>query len=444
MSDLMHEWLVRGIAAAKTGKSSDKKAARTCLTHVIGANGAHPKQKACAWLWLSEIEDDPAHKQQCLEKVLALEPNNSLARHGLTLLDGQANEAITPAPPKPKVKPAPASKTPVVRRYVCPKCGGKMTFNASRHFLVCAYCDNHFSEPEAIQQGAQASVQEQNFLATLPTVKAQHWQLATARIINCQGCGATFTLPLLEITGDCPFCGSAHVIETAPCDDLIEPGGILAFQFDADIATRHIRAWLARQHFRPERSGQPITISRPRGIYLPFWTFDIGGGLSWEIYLSDQIEWLSRNYPVYADDLLVAASHSLPLGLMNKVSDYDTQKLVPYTSDLLAGWPTEIYQISLAAASLVARQQVVTEARRHALNQMGWETLLHAPQIDSTGVLVESYKLVLLPVWIASYRFQHQRYRLLINGQTGNVAGEKPLNGVQKLLAGLSGSQDQA
>lgn len=329
-----------------------------------------------------------------------------------------------------------------------------MAFNAGRHSVICAYCDNHLSELEAIQQGTQASVVEQNFMTTLPTFKAQRWQLATAHAIRCQGCGATFTVPPLEITGDCPFCGSAHVIEMAASGDLIEPGGILAFQFNVDIAIQHIQAWLTAQRFQPERSGQPITISRPRGVYLPFWTFDIGGGLNWGIVFREgetdissmwtrqplgPVTWLDGSYPVYADDVLVAACHSLPLDLMNEVSNYNTRNLSPYSSDLLAGWSTEIYQISLAAASLVARQQVVTEARQHILTQLGWKTFLHTPQIGSAGVIVESYKLVLLPVWIASYRYQQQRYRLVANGQTGTVTGEKPRNSLQKALAGLLG-----
>jgi hypothetical protein len=455
MFDLMHDWLVRGIAAAKTTDPHDREAARACFKQVVRSRGTRPEQKVCAWLWLSEVEDDLTHKRQCLERALALEPNNPPALYGLALLDGRLKEAATPTTPKPQATPARASKAPAVRRYVCPKCGGKMTFNASRHSLICAYCDNHLSELEAIQQDTQASVQEQNFLATLPTATAQRWELAAARTINCQGCGATFTLPPLKITGECPFCGSPHVIETAPSDDLIEPEAILAFQFDVEIATQHIQTWLAEQPFKLERSGQPITTSRPRGVYLPFWTFDIGGELSWRSMaeVSRQFSavlnnffgsehqdlWNQGSYSVYADDLLVPASHSLPLNLMNTVSDFNTTALSPYTGDLLAGWPTEIYQISLAAASLVARQQSVTKARQRLLYQISWKTFSHTPQIGSAGVLVESYKLVLLPVWIASFCHKHERYRLLVNGQTGQVAGEKPRSGMQQALKELLG-----
>ncbi len=49
--------------------------------------------------------------------------------------------------------------------------------------------------------------------------------------------------------------------------------------------------------------------------------------------------------------------------------------------------------------------------------------------------MITSYRLVLLPVWLAGYRYRGQRHQVLVNGQTGAVAGEVPRGGVQKLLA---------
>jgi hypothetical protein len=37
--------------------------------------------------------------------------------------------------------------------------------------------------------------------------------------------------------------------------------------------------------------------------------------------------------------------------------------------------------------------------------------------------------LVLLPVYLLSYRYGDKLYRFLLNGQTGHVAGDKPLSG---------------
>ena len=58
---------------------------------------------------------------------------------------------------------------------------------------------------------------------------------------------------------------------------------------------------------------------------------------------------------------------------------------------------------------------------------------------DHTGILIESYKLALLPVWLSGYRYQGKRYTLAINGQTGEVVGDVPRGGVQRMLARVFG-----
>ena len=137
-------------------------------------------------------------------------------------------------------------------------------------------------------------------------------------------------------------------------------------------------------------------------------------------------------YSKFYDDLLVSASHSPFLGLLTGVADFDTHALRPYSSDFLADWPVEVYQISLAAASLVARQRAVREARRHLTRQLD---PLQDLKVDEMNVKVSSYKLVLLPVWLSNYHWNRQQYPLMVNGQTGKVVGEVPLSRFQKFMA---------
>ncbi len=38
----------------------------------------------------------------------------------------------------------------------------------------------------------------------------------------------------------------------------------------------------------------------------------------------------------------------------------------------------------------------------------------------------ETFKHILLPVWMAAYKYAGKSYRFLVNGQTGEVQGERP------------------
>lgn len=78
--------LARGIAAAKAG---DRNAAREILTRAVRRQ---PDSEA-AWLWLSSVLDTPQGRAHCLQRVLALNPDNQAARRGLAALD-----RVRPAP----------------------------------------------------------------------------------------------------------------------------------------------------------------------------------------------------------------------------------------------------------------------------------------------------------------------------------------------------------
>lgn len=439
MSDYVRDLLVRGIAAAKTNDPKDRDEARDYLNRVVRAADAAGDQKAKAWLWLSQLEDDPAKKRDCLENVLAIDPADPLARRGLAILDGRLNahDVIDPS----RLTPTPIEPAAKTRRYVCPQCGGKLAYAADKRALLCGYCGNTLTEYQALQQGAL--VQEQDFTATLPTARAHRWELATRRAVKCEGCGAAFTLPPAQLSGDCPFCGSAHIVITAAAHDLIRPDGVLPFQFDAEQARRHIHAWIDRQKFRPGDLDERAAVPAPRGVYLPCWTFDLGGQMTWHAQVYEERFGRKGYYPrsdlylIYHNDLIVPATHSIPKARLDNILDYDTRALVPYSIELLADRAAEIYQVPLADASLVARQRALEAGRRDVqLKTLAGEQIKDF-QMNSLGLIVESYKLALLPVWIGAYRYRGVSYEVIVNGQTGTTAGDVPRKGWQKALAGL-------
>ena len=441
MSDAVRELLVRGIAAAKTNDPKDKDEARHYLNRVVNAGDADYDQKSKAWLWLSQIEDDAAKKRDCLENVLAIDPSDPAARRGLAILDGRLKTEDIVNPDKPIAPAAPTA--PKVRRYICPECGGRMTYHPDKHALTCDYCGNRLTEYQAIQQGAL--VQEQDFTAALPTAKAHRWELATLRSLKCEGCGATFTLPATQISGTCPFCGSGHILETQASGDLIQPDSVLPFQFDAEAARKHVIKWIDDLKFRPGDLDERAAVAQPRGLYLPCWTFDLGGQMKWHALIGErcgkQTVWIPRDdiYLVYHDDLLVPASHTLPKELLDDVLKFETKALAPYSIDLLADRAVEIYQVSMADASLVARQRASHIGREYVLHHNLAGEQVKDFQMNSLGLIVESYKLALLPLWLTTYRYQREAFAVIVNGQTGQVAGQVPRSGMQKALAGIFG-----
>jgi tetratricopeptide (TPR) repeat protein len=89
MTDLSNpkELLQRGQAAARVGHRAE---AREMLRRAV----AITPDSTDAWLALAGVEDDPAEKIACFEKVLALDPENVEARLGLEML--QRNDPVSP------------------------------------------------------------------------------------------------------------------------------------------------------------------------------------------------------------------------------------------------------------------------------------------------------------------------------------------------------------
>ena len=57
-----------------------------------------------------------------------------------------------------------------------------------------------------------------------------------------------------------------------------------------------------------------------------------------------------------------------------------------------------------------------------------------------TQISDATFKHVLLPVWMAAYKYRGKTYRLVVNGQSGRVQGERPWSVVKILFALLAGA----
>jgi DNA-directed RNA polymerase subunit RPC12/RpoP len=426
-------WLNMGAAAVRAG---DKEDARFYLERALNSD-PDLEDETQIWYWLSRITDDPVEKRRLLQDVVISEPGHVEARRELAILEGRLNpEAIRD--PREEQKPVAAANNGA-RRYVCPQCGGRLAYDAAKAALACDYCGHESTS--FLAPAGDDTVEEQDFLATLPTDRGHTWELPVARRLTCQGCGANFTLPPAQSTASCPFCGSAHVAEAERGPDLIAPEAVIPFGWDAEAVTRDILRWLAEPRGGPAGLARRAILLAPKPVYLPFWTFNVLGQVTWRGALAaeygDEPKPVSGAEPVWLDNFLVPASHTLPQKVLAALTDFDLSALAAYSPDLLADWPVEVYQIPLGDASLVAHQRAYDAAMKAVRQGFSTGQSIHGLSCDSSGVYVDSFKLVLLPVWVASYRYGGKEYPVVVNGQTGAVHGQRPPSGLKKLLGGL-------
>lgn len=107
--------LAQGIALAQAGQRAQ---AYSLLLDVVERDQRNEQ----AWLWLSAVTENLDDQRICLENVLTLNPNNTLARERLAALAGNGTQ----------------SGTPPSHRVICPQCGAH-NYDFVRQCKACGY-----------------------------------------------------------------------------------------------------------------------------------------------------------------------------------------------------------------------------------------------------------------------------------------------------------------
>ena len=420
MDNYSKDLLRTGIIEAKAG---DRNAARSYLDRAIYMTGSH-EILAEAWFWMSEVTDEPSEKRKALENCLAHDLRHARARRSLAVLDGKL-KAVDMISPDSLPEAPEGLRAANAQRFICPKCGGRMAFAPDGQTLVCDYC----TRGQAVGEHNREA-DEKDFIVAMATMKG-HGKPLQEQVFHCQGCGAEFILPPKQISSNCAYCDSPHVVSLEKVKDLLAPDGIIPHAFDQKHSVKVLIDWVNSSKIIPEKK-----VSLPRGLYLPLWTFDVGGTIeyTYEVVEMDNEESLfsarrgqkqvrrhSDEYPVMENDLPLPASRKLSAVFLKLIESFDRNSIQPYDPRFLASWPAEIYDVPMADASLDARSQVYAKYKRELPSRLNNAKIVHT---SSARLMVESFKLNLLPVWMTELPFDGREHLVLINGQNGVVSSD--------------------
>jgi hypothetical protein len=139
----------------------------------------------------------------------------------------------------------------------------------------------------------------------------------------------------------------------------------------------------------------------------------------------------------FFDDVLVLGSKSLPKTYTDALAPWDLSELEPYDPQYLAGLRAEGYTIALDDGFKEARHHMDRMILRDVKFDIGGDKQ-RVDHID-TDVSDVTFKHILLPVWMAAYKYRGQTYRFVVNGQTGAVRGERPYSKVKIAIAIIAG-----
>jgi hypothetical protein len=392
MSDEAHDMLVRGVASAKAGENH---LARRYLERALELKPT-AEQREKAWYWLSEVCEAPEEKRRYLTDLLSARPNDMQARRKLAILDGRLKpEAVIDPDRLPAGGEQPIGQADA-RRFVCPQCGGRLTFSPDGVSLTCESCE--------VQQGIpanrwlQAGEQEMDeYAIAMSTIKGHSRPLVGPQQVECAACGASFEVETGCLSGVCAYCRSVFVVEHVEGEHHFGIEAVIPFAVDEPAVQKILRAWISERSLRKPR------FDELRSFYLPAWLFHLSGA-------------------VMGGSVLIPASRAFPVALLDRaVDDFDLGALTAFAPAYLVNRDAEIYQTSLAQASLAARFKALEKVKQD--NRDIWSRMVEAkrPRISSMDLIIDQFDLVLLPFWRWGYSVGNEQYVVLVNGQTGEL-----------------------
>jgi len=345
-------------------------------------------------------------------------------------------------------------------RFPCPECGSEMRFDPAADKLKCNHC-GHEENFDGEGETALANT-ELDFQAAMDNHIPDE-EMEETRVTSCSNCGAKVEFEGETHAEECPFCASPIVIDTGTSRQ-IKPKGVLPFVTNENKAREAMTAWLGKLWFAPNGLKEYARKGRKmQGIYVPYWTYDSQSesdytGQRGDAYYVSQtytttengksvtktrqvrkIRWSRRSGHIskFFDDVLILASHSLPTRFTKELAPWDLAALKDYSPNYLAGYRAEAYGIELREGFSEAEVIMEKEIRNLVRRDIGGDEQ-RINQL-STRLSDITYKHVLLPVWLAAYKYDGKTYRFVVNGQTGKVKGERPWSKVKIAIAVVAG-----
>ena len=312
----------------------------------------------------------------------------------------------------------------------CPSCGATLAYDPATRSLICNFCGSSVDiKTEDVGEGGGYS------LTDLQNNAGRHLTLTTNKIVICGTCGGQFVADKSALSGMCPYCGSNSITESSNSAGMPEPTGIIPFLISKQQAQDIFKVWISQRKLAPMDLVKNSEITDLVGVYVPYWVFDCETNTPYKGKFGKHYGSGDDQYTKYHKSegvckmpvrnmTLLATSRLEKDAFWKSVSKFDFNGMKKYDPNLLAGFWSESYTVDGVTAWQTAMGKIYDQIQRSIKSIEDADVIARIDmKPEATNVHA---KYVLAPIWITSFDYNGTIYRVLVNGQTGNIVGTWP------------------
>lgn len=358
-------------------------------------------------------------------------------------------------------QPPPINEALAQKKFSCPACGAEAQWNPAKKAIVCPFCGTVSPAQEELTPSGKTVIVEHDLVAALRGIPDEQrgWQ-AKKISVKCQSCQAISVFDPAHVSQRCDFCGSTALVPYQDIKEAFSPESLLPMKTSEDQVRDAIRRWYGSRWFAPNKLKRGALTDIVKGLYIPYWTFDAQVHADWtaesgyyyyttETYTDangrtqtrqvQHIRWepSAGSLDHFFDDELVPASKGVHEPRLRAIEPFPTKELVPYNAAYLSGWVVERYQIDLIAAAKEAREEMDAEMERLCGAEVPGDT--HRDLQVESDYSGQTFKHILVPIWLLTYNYGMRNFQVVINGYTGTISGAYPKSWMKITLAVLGG-----
>ena len=341
-------------------------------------------------------------------------------------------------------------------QYKCPCCGGAIAYDSGLQKLKCPYCDTEFDLETLVSYDGELKGEpvESMTWESEPDNRWEEGEDGDLQLYVCKSCGGELVADEHTAATNCPFCNNP-IIMTGRVSGVLKPDLVIPFKLDKKAAKEALKAHYKGKRLLPKVFMEENHIDEIKGIYVPFWLFDADADAHMRYRATKIRTWSDSNYDytetrhyslIREGDLgfsgvPVDGSSKIENDLMESIEPYDLSQAVDFQTAYLAGYLADKYDVDAEQSFQRANERI-----RQATEEAFAATVLGytSAQVESSSIRLsgQSSKYALLPVWLLNTSWNGKKYTFAMNGQTGKMVGDLPMdkNLCIRWLLGLTGA----